>query len=95
MQESVLSSSLDPVARSGTGRGVAMTDSCYGRGRGVAVTDSRCVGQWPVPTYSHLSSRAVSTALDGDLIYALSVISQRRLFLSHHVASAVDEPRVS
>lgn len=72
-----------------------MTDSCYGRGRGVAVTDSRCVGQWPVPTYSHLSSRAVSTALDGDLIYALSVISQRRLFLSHHVAYAVDEPRVS
>ena len=57
------------------------------------MTDNCDVGPWPpVPTYSqHLSSRTVSKALRYDLIYASCVISQHRLFLSHHADSVVDE----
>lgn len=49
-----------------------------------------------MPTYSqHLSSHAVSKVLSYDLIYALNVISQHRLFLSHHSDSDIDEQNLA
>lgn len=63
------------------------------RGGGVAVTDNCYVGQWPLCQLIHNTCHHVLSAKCLlDLIYALSVTSQRRRRCSRHVVSAVDEP---